>query len=169
MHSRNDIGALLSEHGLAPRRDLGQNFVVDANIVRKIARLADVGPGDHVVEIGAGLGSLTMALAETGATITAIEVDHGVAACVARRSSPICRTSRSSRPTRLRLDWKAMLAAATAWVLVANLPYNVATPLVVRPARRRARSRADAGDGAARGGRAAVRRGAAPRRTARSA
>ena len=46
MHSRSDIGALLSEHGLAPRRDLGQNFVVDANIVRKIARLADVGPGD---------------------------------------------------------------------------------------------------------------------------
>ena len=79
MHSRSDIAALLREHGLAPRRDLGQNFVVDANIVRKIARLADVGPGDHVVEIGAGLGSLTLALAETGATITAIEVDHGVA------------------------------------------------------------------------------------------
>ena len=61
MHSRNDIETLLSEHGLAPRRDLGQNFVVDANIVRKIARLADIGPQDHVVEIGAGLGSLTMA------------------------------------------------------------------------------------------------------------
>ncbi|MGZ4772410.1 MAG: rRNA adenine N-6-methyltransferase family protein, partial [Ilumatobacteraceae bacterium] len=59
MHSRTDIGALLREHGLAPRRDLGQNFVVDANTVRKIARLADVGPQDHVVEIGAGLGSLT--------------------------------------------------------------------------------------------------------------
>ena len=58
---------LLAAHGLAPRRALGQNFVVDPNTVRRIARLADVGPGDHVVEIGAGLGSLTRALAETGA------------------------------------------------------------------------------------------------------
>ncbi|MEP7114020.1 MAG: rRNA adenine dimethyltransferase family protein, partial [Ilumatobacteraceae bacterium] len=129
MHSRNDIGALLSEYGLAPRRDLGQNFVVDANIVRKIARLADVGPDDHVVEIGAGLGSLTMALAETGATVTAIEVDHRVAG--------VLRTVVADLPNvtvveadALRLDWKATLAAAPRWVLVANLPYNVATPLV---------------------------------------
>ena len=58
---------LLDRHGLAPRRALGQNFVVDPNTVRRIARLAGVGPGDRVVEIGAGLGSLTLALAETGA------------------------------------------------------------------------------------------------------
>jgi 16S rRNA (adenine1518-N6/adenine1519-N6)-dimethyltransferase len=129
VHSRHDIGALLKEHGLAPRRDLGQNFVVDANIVRKIARLADVGPDDHVVEIGAGLGSLTMALAETGAQVTAIEVDRGVA--------NVLRTVVADLPNvtvveadALRLDWKATLAAAQRWVLVANLPYNVATPLV---------------------------------------
>ena len=129
MLSRNDIGALLSEHGLAPRRDLGQNFVVDANTVRKIARLAEVGPDDHVVEIGAGLGSLTLALAETGAAITAIEVDHGVAAAL--------RTVVSGLPNvkvvegdALRMDWTALLAASRRWVLVANLPYNVATPLV---------------------------------------
>jgi 16S rRNA (adenine1518-N6/adenine1519-N6)-dimethyltransferase len=127
--SRNDIVALLSEHGLAPRRDLGQNFVVDANTVRKIARLAGVGPGDHVVEIGAGLGSLTLALAETGASITAIEVDRGVAAAL--------RTVVSALPNvnvveadALRVDWASLLAASPRWVLVANLPYNVATPLV---------------------------------------
>ena len=63
MHTRRTIDELLDEHGLAPRRDLGQNFVADANTVRRIARLAEVGAGDHVVEIGAGLGSLTLALA----------------------------------------------------------------------------------------------------------
>ncbi|HEX2783030.1 MAG TPA: 16S rRNA (adenine(1518)-N(6)/adenine(1519)-N(6))-dimethyltransferase RsmA [Ilumatobacteraceae bacterium] len=129
MHSRRDIGALLDQHGLAPRRDLGQNFVVDANTVRKIARLAEVGPTDHVVEIGAGLGSLTLALAETGASITAIEVDRGIAAAL--------RTVVAGLPNvkvveddALRLDWATLLGASARWVLVANLPYNVATPLV---------------------------------------
>ncbi len=129
MHSRTDIGALLREHGLAPRRDLGQNFVVDANTVRKIARLADVGPQDRVVEIGAGLGSLTLALAETGATITAIEVDHGVAAALRTVVADLTNVT-VVEDDAMRLDWKALLAPATSWVLVANLPYNVATPLV---------------------------------------
>lgn len=129
MHSRNDIGALLSEHGLAPRRDLGQNFVVDANIVRKIARLASIGPEDHVVEIGAGLGSLTMALAETGASITAIEVDHGVTGALRSVVADLPNVT-VVEADALRLDWKSTLAASPRWVLVANLPYNVATPLV---------------------------------------
>jgi 16S rRNA (adenine1518-N6/adenine1519-N6)-dimethyltransferase len=77
-HSPSDISHLLETHGLAPRRAFGQNFVVDPNTVRRIARLADVGPGDFVLEIGAGLGSLTLALAETGAHIVAIEIDNGV-------------------------------------------------------------------------------------------
>jgi 16S rRNA (adenine1518-N6/adenine1519-N6)-dimethyltransferase len=127
--SRNDIGALLSEHGLAPRRDLGQNFVVDANIVRKIARLADVGPSDHVVEIGAGLGSLTLALAETGATITAIEVDHGVVGALRSVVADLPNVT-VLEADALRLDWATTLLAAPRWVLVANLPYNVATSLV---------------------------------------
>ena len=129
MHSRHDIATLLGEHGLAPRRDLGQNFVVDANIVRKIARLADVGPKDHVVEIGAGLGSLTMALAETGATITAIEVDHGIAGVLRTVVADLANVT-VVEADALRLDWTSVLADAPRWVLVANLPYNVATPLV---------------------------------------
>ena len=129
MHSRHDIGALLTEHGLAPRRDLGQNFVVDANTVRRIARLADIGPDDHVVEIGAGLGSLTMALAETGASITAIEVDRGVTSVLRSVVADLPNVT-VVEADALRLDWKATLAASPRWVLVANLPYNVATPLV---------------------------------------
>ena len=66
-HSRPAIRELLESNHLAPRRDLGQNFVADPNTVRRIADLARVGPGDRVVEIGAGLGSLTLALADTGA------------------------------------------------------------------------------------------------------
>src|SRR5699024_9816878 len=77
-HTRRRVTRLLESHGLSPSRALGQNFVVDPNTVRRIARLADVGPDDRVIEIGAGVGSLTLALAETGAQITAIEMDRGL-------------------------------------------------------------------------------------------
>ena len=128
MLSRADIDQLLADHGLAPRRSFGQNFVADANTVRRIARLADVGPGDHVVEIGAGLGSLTLALAETGAAVTAIEIDRGIV--------PVLRTVVADTDVTvieadaMTLDWDTLLAGHDRWVLVANLPYNVATPLV---------------------------------------
>lgn len=128
-HSRTRIHDLLGEAGLAPRRDLGQNFVADPNTVRRIAALAKVGPGDHVVEIGAGLGSLTLALAELGAEVTAVEVDRGVV--------PVLREVVAEHPSvtvveadATTVDWTALLAGSPSWTLVANLPYNVATPLV---------------------------------------
>lgn len=129
MHTRRSIDELLAEHGLAPRRDLGQNFVADANTVRRIARLAEVGPGDHVVEIGAGLGSLTLALAETGAEVIAVEVDRGVAPVLRSIVEPLDNV-RVVEADAMHLDWDALLDTAARWVLVANLPYNVATPLV---------------------------------------
>jgi 16S rRNA (adenine1518-N6/adenine1519-N6)-dimethyltransferase len=128
-HSRSTIRELLDSSSLAPRRDLGQNFVADANTVRRIADLAHVGAHDHVVEIGAGLGSLTLALADTDATITAIEIDRGVV--------PILREVVAERANvrvveadAMQLDWEQLLAGHDDWVLVANLPYNVATPLI---------------------------------------
>ena len=128
-HSRPAVRELLTSHGLAPRRDLGQNFVADPNTVRRIAHLAGTGPGDHVVEIGAGLGSLTLALAETGAAVTAVEVDRGLAA-VLREVVADLTTVTVVEADAMRLDWPALLGAEHGWVLVANLPYNVATPLV---------------------------------------
>ena len=134
-HSRPAIRELLESNHLAPRRDLGQNFVADPNTVRRIADLARVGPGDRVVEIGAGLGSLTLALADTGADITAVEVDRGIV--------PLLRDVVADRANvtvveadAMDADWNALLdragdqAGDPGWVLVANLPYNVATPLV---------------------------------------
>ena len=128
-HTRNDISELLSAHGLSPRRAFGQNFVVDANTVRRIARLAGVGPGDFVLEIGAGLGSLTLALAETGATIVAIEIDNGVVE-VLRSVVKDLPNVEVIHGDALLLDWAPLQARSQHWHVVANLPYNVATPLV---------------------------------------
>jgi 16S rRNA (adenine1518-N6/adenine1519-N6)-dimethyltransferase len=133
--TRRQVRDLLAEHGLSPSRALGQNFVADPNTVRRIARLAGVGPGDRVVEVGPGLGSLTVALAETGAEVTAVELD--------RHLLPVLRSVVEPLGVRLvegdamTLDWNEVLGGAVAgaggnrWALVANLPYNVATPLVL--------------------------------------
>jgi 16S rRNA (adenine1518-N6/adenine1519-N6)-dimethyltransferase len=127
-HTRADIQRLLASGGLRPSRALGQNFVADPNTVRRIARLAGVGPGTSVLEIGAGLGSLTLALAETGASVTAVELD--------RHLLPVLRSEVEPRGVTviegdaLRLEWNSVLGEQGPWVLVANLPYNIATPLV---------------------------------------
>jgi len=127
--TRREVTELLAAHGLSPRRALGQNFVVDPNTVRRIARLAAIGPGDRVVEIGAGLGSLTLALADTGASVTAVEVDAGLVPVLRSIVEP--RGVRVVEGDALVVDWGALLGA-DPWVLVANLPYNLATPLIVR-------------------------------------
>ena len=125
--SRADVSALLARAGRHPSRALGQNFVVDANTVRRIARLAGVGAGDRVIEIGAGLGSLTLALAETGAEVTAVEIDRHLVPLLRETVEPQGVTVIEA--DAMTLDWPGLLGDEP-WVLVANLPYNVATPLV---------------------------------------
>ena len=122
-----EINDLLARAGRHPSRALGQNFVADPNTVRRIAHLAGVGPGDRVVEIGAGLGSLTLALRETGAEVTSIEIDHHLVPLLRETVEPHGVTVVEA--DAMDLDWPSLLSTER-WVLVANLPYNVATPLV---------------------------------------
>ncbi len=133
-HSRSALVDLLDRHGIVLGRALGQNYVADPNTVRRIARLAGVGPGDRVVEIGAGVGSLTLALLETGADVTAIEVDRRVAAVLAEVLSG--SDARLVTADATALDWAALLGGGPdvgdpPWTLVANLPYNLATGIVL--------------------------------------
>lgn len=134
------VKELLARAGTAPRRSLGQNFVVDPNTVRRITRLAGVGPDDRVVEIGAGLGSLTLALAETGAEVVAVETDghlvpllHEVVGSITVDAEPGSATPGHVQVVHAdarRMDWDALLPG-TGWQLVANLPYNIATSMVL--------------------------------------
>lgn len=127
--SRREVAGLLESHGLRPSAALGQHFVVDPNTVRRIARLAGVGPGDRVVEIGAGLGSLTLALAETGAEVVAVELDRYLVPVLRSVVEPV--GARVVQGDARSLDWAEVLGPKGGWALVANLPYNVATPLVM--------------------------------------
>ncbi len=127
--TRTEVSALLTNYGLAPRRAFGQNFVVDPNTVRKIARLADVRAGDFVLEIGAGLGCLTLALAETGAEIVAVEIDNGLVE-VLRENTALLLNVEIIHGDAMQLDWQPLLAKSKHWHVVANLPYNLATPIV---------------------------------------
>lgn len=126
-HSRPEIRALLERADTGPKRSLGQNFVVDPNTVRRIARLAGVGPSSKVIEIGAGLGSLTLALVETGARVLAVETDGALL--------PVLRDVVGDQAEVIEADARQMawgdVLDGSGWHLVANLPYNIATSLVL--------------------------------------
>lgn len=128
-HTRTELVALLETYGLRPSRALGQNFVVDPNTVRRIARLAHVGRGDLVLEIGAGLGSLTLALVETGAEVQAMEVDRFLVEPLRTVVEPHGVTVHHA--DALHANYHDLLDGREA-IVVANLPYNVATPLVLQ-------------------------------------
>lgn len=126
--TRSEIAALLKRHGLAPVHRLGQNFLADANITRKIVEVAGVSRGDRVVEVGAGTGTLTVALAAGGAHVRAYEIDSGL--------RPILEEVTAGLDVELvfgdvtKIDLESELRGGT-WKMVANLPYNVGTPLVL--------------------------------------
>jgi len=120
-----ELAALLD---LKPSKSLGQNFVIDANVCRKIVRVADVKSDDVALEIGPGLGSLTLALLEEASSVVAIEIDQRLATQL-----PVTAANHSDRASKLTVINSDALAIRTLdvapTVLVANLPYNVSVPV----------------------------------------
>ncbi|HYZ91098.1 MAG TPA: 16S rRNA (adenine(1518)-N(6)/adenine(1519)-N(6))-dimethyltransferase RsmA [Actinomycetota bacterium] len=120
---------MLRRHRLRAGRRYGQHFLVDANTVRKIVRLARVASDDAVLEIGPGLGSLTVVLSETARRVVAVEIDEQVAAAL-REVTGDLRNVELVVADAMRADISALVGEPVR--LVANLPYNVATPLLLR-------------------------------------
>jgi 16S rRNA (adenine1518-N6/adenine1519-N6)-dimethyltransferase len=130
---RTEIRRLANELELRPRKSLGQNFVHDANTVRRIVSISGIGRSDSVMEVGPGLGSLTLALLDRGATVTAVEIDPVLAD---RLPQTIAEHSHSeiNRLTVLNRDVLSLRRAdvdTAPTALVANLPYNVAVPALL--------------------------------------
>ncbi|HEX7187440.1 MAG TPA: 16S rRNA (adenine(1518)-N(6)/adenine(1519)-N(6))-dimethyltransferase RsmA [Actinomycetes bacterium] len=124
-----DIAARL---GIRPTKTLGQNFVIDPNTVRRIVRAAGVGPDDVVVEVGPGLGSLTLGLLPEVASVVAVEIDpvlaRELAVTVAGRAPAYASSLTVVTADALRVD---DLPGPPPTALVANLPYNVAVPVLL--------------------------------------
>jgi 16S rRNA (adenine1518-N6/adenine1519-N6)-dimethyltransferase len=121
---------LAARHGISPSKGLGQHFLIDPNLARSIATVAGVGPWDRVVEVGAGLGSLTVALAATGARVLAIEFDRLLIPALrevvgSMANVQIMQADASS------IEWGVVLGEER-WTMCANLPYNIAVPLMER-------------------------------------
>ncbi len=124
--------ALLRRLERRARRSLGQNFLAAPSAVRRIVELAEVGPGDRVLEIGPGLGVLTGALLAAGASVTAVELDEDLAGFLDERFAEARAAGRFSlhRGDAAGLDWGRLLEGE-GWAAVANLPYNVGTRILV--------------------------------------
>ncbi|MGV2985779.1 16S rRNA (adenine(1518)-N(6)/adenine(1519)-N(6))-dimethyltransferase RsmA [Microbacterium sp. AGC85] len=125
-----EIRRLAAELDVTPTKKLGQNFVVDANTVRKIVNVGKVQAGERVVEVGPGLGSLTLAILETGASVTAVEIDHRLAARLAQTAAD----HGVAEEALTVVDADALRVTelpGDPTVLVANLPYNVSVPVLL--------------------------------------
>lgn len=126
-----EIRALAAELGIRPTKQWGQNFVIDANTVRKIVSTAGVGADDVVVEIGPGLGSLTLALLETVQRVIAVEIDPILADRLPRTASDHV-PEHAHKLTVVHADAMKVTALPEApTALVANLPYNVSVPVLL--------------------------------------
>ena len=128
-----EVRELAARHGIRPTKTWGQNFVVDGNTVRRIVRVAGVGAGDTVVEVGPGLGSLTLALLPVVERVVAIEVDPTLARALPGTVAAHAR-SLADRLEVVQADALAVssLPGPAPTALVANLPYNVSVPVVLR-------------------------------------
>lgn len=135
-----EIRALAADLGVRPTKQRGQNFVHDANTVRRIVAAAGIDPGEQVLEVGPGLGSLTLALLDAGADVVAVEIDPILAGAlpgtVARFAPTLAERLTVVTADALRVTADALRVTTDRWgppptALVANLPYNVAVPVLL--------------------------------------
>jgi 16S rRNA (adenine1518-N6/adenine1519-N6)-dimethyltransferase len=132
-----EIRDLAGRLGIRPTKTLGQNFVIDGGTVRKIVRQAGVVPGEHVVEVGPGLGSLTLGLLDAGASVVAVEIDPVLARLlpetVAAHLPDVYPADGDPRLTVVVADALEVteLPGPAPTALVANLPYNVSVPVLL--------------------------------------
>ncbi len=131
----SELRGLLDRHGLHLSRDLGQNFLTDAEMARDLARRAGASAGDFVIEVGTGLGVLTRAIAAEAAEVRTVEVDSGLVRALEAESLLPENVTLVHADAR-EVDFRAWIAEARegdadrAVRLIANLPYSVATPLL---------------------------------------
>lgn len=122
--------ALARRHGIRPSKALGQNFMIDPNTVRRILRLAEVAPEDRVVEVGAGLGMLTLALARAARRVIAIEFDRSLLPALGEVVGGL-RNVKVVAADAMKLDYRRLLGRGR-YRFVSNLPYSIATPLLAK-------------------------------------
>lgn len=137
----SEIRSLLTSAGLAPRHRFGQNFLIDLNLMRKLVEAAEVGRSDVILEVGPGTGSLTEVLLDRGARVVAVEIDHGLQALLRERLSEhprftlvqadILASKHTINPLVTSVLDELEPEPGGARKLVANLPYQVATPLLM--------------------------------------
>jgi 16S rRNA (adenine1518-N6/adenine1519-N6)-dimethyltransferase len=120
--------ALLGARGLRPKKSLGQNFLMDSGTSARIARLAVDAPGERVLEVGAGTGSLTAALLAAGAELTAFELDDALVEILRARDD--LAGARIEHADALAFDYAAY-GGERPWRVAGNLPYNIATPVLL--------------------------------------
>ncbi|WEV73270.1 16S rRNA (adenine(1518)-N(6)/adenine(1519)-N(6))-dimethyltransferase RsmA [Bifidobacterium sp. ESL0790] len=136
-----DIRRIAAEAGISPTKKFGQNFVIDPGTVRRITREAGVDASTNVLEVGPGLGSLTLALLETGARVTAVEIDPALAERLPETVAEFMPEA-ANRLTIVKADALSLSPetlpqfapnprTSNPFTLVSNLPYNVATPIVL--------------------------------------
>ena len=118
---------LLNDHGVRPRKELGQNFVIDPNTIRKTIEAAQLTGAERVLEVGAGPGSLTVGLAAVADNVIAVEFDRALIPVLEETLGDVENTQ-IVEADAMKLDFGSLAAD----VLVGNLPYNIATPLVMK-------------------------------------
>lgn len=134
--SPKTLKAIMQEHGIRPQHRLGQNFLIDRSVLDRIVAAAGLGPGDLVMEIGPGLGTLTQRLAETGGRVLAIEIDRNLVEILEKRLVPSHPNVELIHGDAGKIDLHTLLTSrllpGQRAHVAANLPYYITTPLVLR-------------------------------------